>query len=255
VSSTGWKSFGGCFGLVGSVSGRRGRGSASGWNRSPGRNVICPQRYFRSSGVGNRFATSMGGESDTMALFLRIMPKISPKSVRSKELTALRKRTLTSALARLFGIAVLLCPHATLAQHSHLGRSGMTQQITGGKSGELYGLYYGDCDEEPDCPALVISDDGKPIPPKANDPGAPTLPGLHVGQRLFPFAWSRLSPQGFSFRTARVGHTVYSFQGRFGRGDVDVISAVPYLAGVLTEMRDGRVLLRKKMHFGHAVIL
>ena len=131
----------------------------------------------------------------------------------------------------------------------------MTHQTTGDKAGDLYGLYYAACDEEPDCPALVISSDGKPIPPKANDPGAPTHPGLHLGQRLFPFAWSRFSPQGFSFRTARVGHAVYSFQGRFGREEVDVISDVPYLAGVLTEMRNGRVLLRKKMHFGHAVIL
>jgi hypothetical protein len=190
-----------------------------------------------------------------MTPFLRMMTKISPKSVGSKNLGGLRKATFTSALAPVFGIVVLLCPHASLAQHTPLSQSGMTQQIAEDKNGDLYGLYYADCDEEPDCAALVISGDGKPIPSKANDPGAPTHPGLHVGQRLFPFAWSRFSPRGFSFRTARVGDTVYSFQGRFGREQVDVIPEVPYLTGVLTEMRNGRVLLRKKMHFGHAVIL
>jgi hypothetical protein len=112
---------------------------------------------------------------------------------------------------------------------------------------EFYGLYYAEGDnQETDFAALVISSDGKPIPPKANDPDAPTQPGLHIGQRRFPFAWSRFSPQGFSFRTARVGDTEYSFHGRFGREQVDRISGVPYLVGVLTEMRKGRVLLGRR---------
>jgi len=123
------------------------------------------------------------------------------------------------------------------------------------KAADFYGLYYSECDEKLQCPALVISSDGKPIPPKANDPDAPTHPGLHVSQRLFPFAWSQFSPQGFAFRTGRVGHTAYSFQGRFGRENVDVIPDVPYLVGVLKETRNGRVVSKKKVHFGHAVIL
>ena len=94
-----------------------------------------------------------------------------------------------------------------------------------------------------------------PIPHKANDPDAPTHPGLHVGQRLFRFASSSFSPLGFTFRTVRVGQTAYSFQGRFGRANVDVIPNVPYLVGVLTETRNGRVVSKKQMHFGHAVIL
>jgi hypothetical protein len=160
-----------------------------------------------------------------------------------------------SAQALLVACTVLLCPQVLPAEHTPLDRSVVSQQITEDKNKDLYGLYYADCNEEPDCPELVISAGGKPIPPKANDPDAPTHPGLHVGQRRFPFARSRISPRSFSFRTARVGDTAYSFQGRFGREQIDVISGVPCLEGVLTEMRNGRVWLRKKVHFGHAVIL
>src|SRR3989449_157806 len=123
---------------------------------------------------------------------------------------------------------------------------------------ELCGLYY----PEPDFgergsgeSGLVISPDGKPIPPKENDSEAPTLPGLHVNGRHFKFAWSQFSPQGFAFRTVRIDGIEYSFQGKFGREEVDIIPEVPYLSGVLTEKRNSRIVLRKRIHFGHAVIL
>jgi lysophospholipase L1-like esterase len=123
---------------------------------------------------------------------------------------------------------------------------------------ELYGLYY----SEPNFggqgsseSGLVISQDGKPIPPKVNDPDAPTEPGLHVNGRLFKFAWSRLTLQGFAFRTVTAVGREYSFEGKFGREQVDVIPDVPYLAGVLTEKRNSRVVQRKKLNFGHAVVL
>ena len=123
---------------------------------------------------------------------------------------------------------------------------------------ELYGLYY----PEPDFgeqgsgeSGLVISPNGKPIPPKENDPEAQTLPGLHVNGRHFKFAWSQFSLQGFAFRTVRVDGIEYSFHGKFGREKADVIPDVPYLAGILTEKRNSRVVHRKKVHFGHAVIL
>jgi hypothetical protein len=141
-------------------------------------------------------------------------------------------------------IALLLLQAATVGRQSQL------QKVS-----DFYGLYYAyENHRENPFAALVFSSDGRPIPPKANDEDAPTQPGLHIGQQRFPFAWSRFSPQGFSFRTARIGDTEYSFRGRFGREQVDIISGVPYLGGVLTERRNGRVLLRKKVHFGNAVI-
>jgi hypothetical protein len=219
---------------------------------------IAPQalhRLVRFSGLGKRLADSMGWEVQYNGTLAQIMTATSSKSVRSNKLTAWRKAMFELALDPLFGIVVLLCPHASLAQHSLGQPSGLTRQITSEEGADLYGLYYAACDEQSDCPALVISGDGKPIPPKGNDPDAPTHPGLHIGQRLFPFAQSSFSPRAFTFRTARVGQTAYSFQGRFGRENVDVISNVPYLVGVLTETRNGRVVSKKKVHFGHAVIL
>jgi lysophospholipase L1-like esterase len=123
---------------------------------------------------------------------------------------------------------------------------------------ELYGLYY----PEPDFSeqgsgesGLVISRDGKAISSKANDPDAPTEPGLHVNGRHFKFAWSRLTLQGFAFRTVTLDRCEYSFEGKFGREQSDIIPDVPFLAGVLMEKRNSRVVQRKKVHFGHAVVL
>jgi len=123
---------------------------------------------------------------------------------------------------------------------------------------ELDGLYYPDPDfteQGSSESGLVISPDGKTIPPKANDPDAPTEPGLQVDGRLFKFARSRLTLQGFAFRTVTVDGCECSFEGKFGREKVDIIPDVPYLAGVLTEKRNSRVVQRKKMNFGHAVVL
>jgi hypothetical protein len=121
---------------------------------------------------------------------------------------------------------------------------------------DFSGPYYADLGHEgAEFAALVISPDGRAIPPKINDPEAPTEPGLYIGEQRFPFARSHLASSGFSFRTVRVGNAEYSFRGRFGREQVDVIPAVPYLAGILTEMRGGRIVLRKKVHFAHAVVL
>ena len=127
---------------------------------------------------------------------------------------------------------------------------------TTAKANDLYGLYYVDLGEQGSGETgLVISPDGKPIPPKLNDSDAPTEPGLHVNGQHFKFAWPQFTLQAFAFRTARVNGIEYSFQGKFGREEVDVIPDVPYLAGVLTQKRNSRVVQRKKVHFGHAVIL
>jgi lysophospholipase L1-like esterase len=124
--------------------------------------------------------------------------------------------------------------------------------------GELYGLYYPDPDFDEQGSGesgLVISEDGKPIASKENDPDAPTLPGLHVKGRHFKFAWTRLTLQGFAFRTVTMEGCEYSFEGKFGRERADIIPDVPFLAGMLREKRNSRVVQTKKVHFGHAVVL
>lgn len=110
-------------------------------------------------------------------------------------------------------IALFLLETATIGQQSQL------QKIS-----NFYGLYYADeNDQGAIFAALVFSSDGRPIPPKANDEDAPTQAGLYIGQQRFPFAWSHFSPQGFSFRTARIGDTEYSFSA-----DLDVKRSMSY---------------------------
>jgi lysophospholipase L1-like esterase len=123
---------------------------------------------------------------------------------------------------------------------------------------DFYGLYYPDPDFDEQGSGesgLVISPNGKPIPPKVNDEDAPTEPGLHVNGRHFKFAWSKFSPQGFAFRTVPLDGIEYSFEGKFGREQAGPIPDVPCLEGMFTEKRDSRVVQRKKVRFGHAVVL
>jgi hypothetical protein len=124
------------------------------------------------------------------------------------------------------------------------------------RSDYLYGLYYGSWDNRGSDLAIVISPDGRPIPPKANDPSAPTKPGFYVGEKWFEFASSQFSPKGFSFQSKSIAGKVFSFQGRFGCERVEEIEGeVPYLEGELKEMQDGCQLRKKKLHFGHAAVL
>ncbi len=120
---------------------------------------------------------------------------------------------------------------------------------------DFFGLYYLDLGEQSGETALVISPDGKPIPPKENDPQAPRLPGLHVKGKYFKFLWSRISQGGFAFRTVNIEGTEYLFHGKFGREKVDVIPEVPYLSGLLSEKHDSSLVRQKKVHFAHAVVL
>jgi lysophospholipase L1-like esterase len=121
---------------------------------------------------------------------------------------------------------------------------------------ELYGLYYTDwVAQRGGEAALVISPHGKPIPPKENDPKAPTLPGLYVNGKYFKFFWSRMSEAGFAFRTVNIDGSEYLFHGKFGREKIDVIPEVPYLTGLLAERQGAHVVRQKTVHFAHAVVL
>ena len=103
--------------------------------------------------------------------------------------------------------------------------------------------------------ALVITRDGRPIPPKANDPDAPTLAGLYVSGERFRLHSFKVTSKRVSFRTFNVGGVSYSFDGKVGREDVDVIEDVAFLVGTLVKSVRGRVVERRKARFAHAVIL
>lgn len=92
----------------------------------------------------------------------------------------------------------------------------------------LYGLYYGSWDNKGDDLAFVISSDGKSIPPKSNDPDAPTIPGFYAGEKRYEFSETKVSTKEIFFQTKEVDGTVFSFRGRFGCEPVDVIPEVPF---------------------------
>src|SRR5262249_1125230 len=119
----------------------------------------------------------------------------------------------------------------------------------------LYGLYYGSWDNKGSELAFVISPDGKPIPPKENDPSAPTKPGFYVEEKRYEFDSSTFSKKELSFRTEEGNGVAYSFVGQLGCEPVEDIPAVPYMEGELKELKKGAVVRKKKLHFAHAVVL
>ena len=120
---------------------------------------------------------------------------------------------------------------------------------------DLYGLYYADWDRDESAPSLVISPDDKAIPPKGNDPDAPTIPGFHLKDQRYPFASSKITDNHFTFKTTEVSGTYFSFEGNFKRQDVEDIPNVPYLEGTIVETHRGRKTQTRKIRFEHAVIL
>jgi len=119
-------------------------------------------------------------------------------------------------------------------------------------------LYYGNWDDHGNEAlqelAFVISPNGLPIPPKTNDPEAPTIPGLYVREKRYAFVWSKLSRKRFSFQTKAIDQTIFSFHGRFGWEPFDDDVDTPFLDGELKELRNGQLIRRKRVHFGHAVV-
>ena len=118
------------------------------------------------------------------------------------------------------------------------------------------GLYYFDKGWDGDIEiALVITRNGRSIPQKANDPEAPTQPGLYVSEKRFKLRSFSVSLKRVSFRTNEVGGVSYSFDGRVVRAPVDVIENVPSLIGILVKRERGQIAKRQKGQFGLAVVL
>jgi len=124
-----------------------------------------------------------------------------------------------------------------------------------GPAHDQYGLYYADWDNDESSVSLVLSPDGKPIPPKGNDPDAPTQPGFYLHNQRYSFASLKLSAATLAFTTKEVNGLRFSFMGRFGRQSEDEIVDVPYIDGTITQTKPGGRAQTRKIRFGHAVIL
>lgn len=110
--------------------------------------------------------------------------------------------------------------------------------------------YFG-CD-------LVLSHNGKDIPPPDDNPEAPTKPGLHCDNVHYPFAKVHFSNGSFSFETKSVSKVSFRFDGVLEmKPDPDFDPQLPLrsLRGVLREFRDKRPIADTRVTFGEAIVL
>ena len=101
--------------------------------------------------------------------------------------------------------------------------------------------------------ALVLSYDGKAIVPKANDPDALTIPGFYLspGVRLH-FERVEVLGRKVYFRTRNVNGVSYEFSGASGEEIInasDPLTPVPFIKGILTKSRDGKLESEEEIKF------
>ena len=106
--------------------------------------------------------------------------------------------------------------------------------------------------------ALVISYSDHSIEQKANDPDAPTIPGFYPSpDKRFDFEHIVVVRKKVSFTTRTVDGLKYVFSGRSGMGPVEGLDSktlVPFIEGSLVTLKNGKVIKRERVKFGHAVI-
>jgi|SRR5262245_86166 len=121
------------------------------------------------------------------------------------------------------------------------------------------GLYYvvGDTDKFHGS-ALVLSYNDKPIPPKANDPDAPTRPGFYLPDKdRYDFQRVEVIDKKVYFKTRSVGGVSYEFVGNSGEEIIpnfDPSTRVPFIAGEITTLKNGKLVNKERIKFSHAVI-
>lgn len=117
-------------------------------------------------------------------------------------------------------------------------------------------MYYGDNLFENGNASLVISFENKPIPPKANEPDSPTIPGFYPkGNERFPFLEIKVIRNQVYFKTDSISGVRFEFKGVTGKEfDSELNTYVPFIVGVVTRFQDDKPNKRQKITFGHAVI-
>jgi hypothetical protein len=101
--------------------------------------------------------------------------------------------------------------------------------------------------------ALVLSRDGKAIAPKAGDPDAPTIPGFYLSRNVrLNFERVEVIGRKVYFRTRTVSGVIYEFSGDSGEeiiGASDPATPVPFIKGILTKSRDGKLESEEEIKF------
>lgn len=116
------------------------------------------------------------------------------------------------------------------------------------------GLYYLDTKQnQNDVWALVITRNGRSIPPKENDPSAPTKLGFYIGNQHYQFRTYTVTRATVFFQTAIVAGRSFRFRGTVRRLTICGFKNIPELRGRLVEI-NGSTRKQKNVRFGHAVV-
>lgn len=124
------------------------------------------------------------------------------------------------------------------------------------------GLFYvEDVGNKSEVRALVISYDDKPIEPKPNEPAAPTIPGFYLfnGERYvrYDFEAIEVIEKEVHFKTRSTAGESFEFAGTSGLRSIKDFNPsikVPFIDGLLTRFKDGKIVKREQVRFCHAVI-
>jgi hypothetical protein len=189
----------------------------------------------------------------------------------TQEEVMLRKSLLTTAIF-VFVAFCLFTPHTISANNEPTSKEiTLIAPVVAGQSQRLSsryekppadseGLYYVQDAAERSAfidSALVLSYDDKPIPPKENDPGAPTKPGFYLtGEKRFDFQKVEVIGKKVYFLTRSVGGVSYEFVGDFGSEslppDFGSSMRIPIIAGTITTLKNGAPVNKDKVKFSHA---
>lgn len=125
------------------------------------------------------------------------------------------------------------------------------------KNPKAEGLFFVESSDVDDSRALVLSSNNKPIPPKANEPDAPTIPGYYLSYtKRLPFSKVEVIGKKVYFKTRSVGGVSYEFRGTAGAEiDPEFTDPIQFIKGTMTKFKRGKVVKTQKLKFGHAVVL
>lgn len=138
--------------------------------------------------------------------------------------------------------------------YSSVNSQSASRQVTQDKWLDTEGLYYLDKKQNQNTIwALVITRYGRSIPPKENDPEAPTKPGLYVSDQHYPFITYTVTRTQVSFQTNKIAGRSFRFRGTVHRVTTDDFKKLPELRGQLVELND-TTQKQKNVRFGRAVI-
>jgi hypothetical protein len=106
--------------------------------------------------------------------------------------------------------------------------------------------------------ALVLSYDDTPIIDKTKYPDAPTVPGFYLSYAArFNFERVEVIGRNVYFRTRSIDGVHYQFSGVIGSERIDGIPSsrrAAFIKGVLTRLKDRRVMSLEEIKFVHAAI-